>query len=141
MASKCIDDCVTITSDTVGARPLMTYRNVYKWPMAEAEFLRSITHGGSKRRSTVVDSISCRQMYLRSYTFSTKETEKDGGDQCGGEAVDKRNNQSCIGGWRKKVAKKAMKKNQRSSSRAFVFRLVWKYLSCASTTKVTNIDD
>ncbi|XP_010503246.1 PREDICTED: uncharacterized protein LOC104780444 isoform X2 [Camelina sativa] len=125
MASKCIDDYVTITSDTIGVRPLMTYGNVYKWPMAEAEFLRSITHGGSKRRSTVADSISCRQMYLRSYTFTTKETEEAGGE----------------GGGRKKAAKKAMKKNQRSSCRGFVFRLVWKCLSCASTTKVANIDD
>ncbi|XP_010503245.1 PREDICTED: uncharacterized protein LOC104780444 isoform X1 [Camelina sativa] len=140
MASKCIDDYVTITSDTIGVRPLMTYGNVYKWPMAEAEFLRSITHGGSKRRSTVADSISCRQMYLRSYTFTTKETEEAGGEG-GGEAVDRRNNRSCLGGGRKKAAKKAMKKNQRSSCRGFVFRLVWKCLSCASTTKVANIDD
>lgn len=139
MASKCIDDCVNITSDTVGVRPLMTYGNVYKWPMAEAEFVRSITHGGSQRRTTVVDSISCRQMYLRSYTFSTKENEEDGGEG-GSETVDRRNNRSCFGGGRKKAAKKAMKKNKASSCRAFVFRLVWKCLSCTSTTKVTNTD-
>ncbi|EOA23345.1 hypothetical protein CARUB_v10019448mg [Capsella rubella] len=131
MASKCIDDCVVITSHSNGVRPLVTYGNVYKWPMAEAEFVRSITHCGSQRRTKVVDSISCRQMYLRSYTFTTKENEDDGG----GEAVDR----SCFGGGsRIKATKKAMKKNK--TSRSFVFRLVWKCLSCASTSKVTNFD-
>ncbi|KAG7564663.1 hypothetical protein ISN44_As10g014170 [Arabidopsis suecica] len=140
MASKCIDDCVNIKRDSVCIRPVTTYANLYKWPMAEADFVRSISHDGSQRRTTVVDSISCRQMYLRSYTFSTKENEEDD-DGGGGEATDRRNNQSCFrGGGGKKAAKKAMRRNKTSSCRAFVFRLVWKCLSCASTTKVTNID-
>ncbi|CAH8267629.1 unnamed protein product [Arabidopsis lyrata] len=141
MASKCIDACVNIKIDSICIRPVMTYANLYKWPMAEAEFVRSISNDGSQRRTTVVDSISCRQMYLRSYTFSTKENEEDN-DRGSGEAADRRNKQSCFrgGGGRKKAAKKATRKNQTSSCRAFVLGLVWKCLSCASTTKVTNID-
>ncbi|CAL9247448.1 unnamed protein product [Arabidopsis halleri] len=136
MASKCIDDCVNIKRDSICIRPVMTYANLYKWPMAEAEFVWSISHDGSQRCTTVVDSISCRQMYLRSYTFSTKESEED---DDGGGSGDRRNNQSCFrGGGGKKAANKALRKNKTSSCRAFVFRLVWKCLSCASTTK--NID-
>ncbi|ESQ37358.1 hypothetical protein EUTSA_v10002906mg [Eutrema salsugineum] len=133
MAFKCIDDCVNIKSDAVCVRTVTTYANLHKWPMAEAEFVRSISDGGSKRRTTVVDSISCRQMYLRSYTFTTKESEYDGSGGGGGgrESGDQRN-----GGGRKKAARR---KSKTSSCRRFAFRLVWKCFSCASSTKV-NID-
>jgi hypothetical protein len=129
MASKCIDDCVNIKRDSICVRPVMTYANLYKWPMAEAEFVRSINHDGSQHRTTVVDSISCRQMYLRSYTFSTEENEEDG-DGGDGEAVTRRHNQSCFrgGGGRKKAAKNAMRNNKTWSCRTFVFRLVRKCL-------------
>ncbi|RRT77299.1 hypothetical protein B296_00005872 [Ensete ventricosum] len=74
-----------------------TYVNLYKWPESDAEFVKSVTRGGGdgggggrvddrvgstrfdgRRRwstaPTVVDSYSCRQIYLRSYTFSRKES-------------------------------------------------------------------
>ncbi|EYU38492.1 hypothetical protein MIMGU_mgv1a020143mg, partial [Erythranthe guttata] len=48
---------------------------ICKWPESDAEFVKSAAgHGGARPRSRVVDSVSCRQMYLRSYTFSRKET-------------------------------------------------------------------
>lgn len=133
MASKCIDDCVNIETDAVYIRAVATYAKIHKWPMAEAEFVRSISHGGSQRRTKAADSISCRQMYLRSYTFSRKENEENGGGG-GGDTGDQRNGEG-----RKKAAKKGMRNSKTTSCRAFIFRLVWKCLSCSSSTKV-NID-
>ncbi|KAG6681588.1 hypothetical protein I3842_13G101100 [Carya illinoinensis] len=53
----------------------LTYANLYKWPESDAEFVKSVSSKenrgpGAHAHSRVVDSISCRQMYLRSYTFS-----------------------------------------------------------------------
>ncbi|XP_051130549.1 uncharacterized protein LOC127251038 [Andrographis paniculata] len=68
MSQFCISKCA---NDPIRA----TYVNLYKWPGSDAEFMRSAAvHGGGARlHSRVVDSLSCRQMYLRSYTFSRKE--------------------------------------------------------------------
>ncbi|WOL14867.1 hypothetical protein Cni_G23648 [Canna indica] len=61
-----------------------TYLNLYKWPESDAEFAKSVArrrgrfdddNNGCRRWSAAlveVDSYSCRQMYLRSYTFSRK---------------------------------------------------------------------
>ncbi|XP_031489110.1 uncharacterized protein LOC116256771 [Nymphaea colorata] len=63
-----------------------TYLNVYRWPESDVEFVKTVAEKGTgsngsicssgRRREyqRVVDSYSCRQMYLRSYTFSRKET-------------------------------------------------------------------
>jgi flagellar basal body-associated protein FliL len=72
-----------------------TYVNLYKWPESDAEFVRSLTmkntrakdayhqcdidYAGNEKRNqgqspVMVDSYSCRQIYLRSYTFSKKES-------------------------------------------------------------------
>ncbi|KAB2038550.1 hypothetical protein ES319_D03G153400v1 [Gossypium barbadense] len=67
MVSTCISTC--IDDIKVPIRPT----NAYKWPESDAEFVRSLSSNGGSRgghaRPTVVDSISCRQMYLRSYKF------------------------------------------------------------------------
>ncbi|KAL2507079.1 uncharacterized protein Fot_30726 [Forsythia ovata] len=39
-------------------------------------------HGRSRLRSKVVDSISCKQMYLRSYTFLRTETMPERTKKC-----------------------------------------------------------
>ncbi|KAK6943726.1 hypothetical protein RJ641_024828 [Dillenia turbinata] len=77
MSSVCITKCATDARIPVRA----TYVNLYKWPESDVEFVKSVgktaaatagwCRGGHNR---VVDSISCRQMYLRSYTFSKKES-------------------------------------------------------------------
>ncbi|CAA7036751.1 unnamed protein product [Microthlaspi erraticum] len=136
MASSCIDDCVNIKREAIFVRTVTTYAKLHKWPMAEAEFVRSINHGGSLRRPMAADSRSCRQMYLRSYTFSRQENLDDGGRGGGGDgdSGDRRNE-----GGKRKAAKKGMRKSETTSCRAFVFRLVWKCFSCASSSKV-NID-
>ncbi|KAL2229437.1 UNVERIFIED_CONTAM: hypothetical protein Sindi_1923400 [Sesamum indicum] len=71
MSRICISDCVNDARTPVRAN----YVNLYKWPESDAEFVKSAAdHGGARLQSRVVDSVSCRQMYLRSYTFSRKET-------------------------------------------------------------------
>ncbi|KAI0501971.1 hypothetical protein KFK09_016916 [Dendrobium nobile] len=53
-----------------------TFRSVYGRPESDVEFVSSMTGGsGMRRRPALVDSYSCRQMYLRSYTFSTEKKE------------------------------------------------------------------
>ncbi|CAN4119983.1 unnamed protein product [Withania somnifera] len=96
MTSTCISNCVNDARAPVRA----TYVNLYKWPESDAEFIRSVSsksnghgqhglgqvrdrdrgrgrgHGhGSGPGPKVVDSISCRQLYLRSYTFSREDQE------------------------------------------------------------------
>ena len=81
MSSVCISKCMNDARDPrVPVRA--TYVNLYKWPESDAEFVRSVSSrsssgggGGAVRfgHPRVVDSISCRQMYLRSYKFSREE--------------------------------------------------------------------
>ncbi|KAK2647638.1 hypothetical protein Ddye_015127 [Dipteronia dyeriana] len=129
MSSVCISNCVNDTRDP-RARPVRaTYVNLYKWPESDAEFVRSVTSRGSAAANVrrglnnahhprVVDSISCRQMYLRSYTFSREEDHQNSDDE-------KTNTAMCFGGGgrgreKKKKEKEAAsnnRKKQRSSSK------------------------
>ncbi|KAE8692857.1 Endomembrane-type CA-ATPase 4 isoform 1 [Hibiscus syriacus] len=76
MSSVCMSSCLT---DARGPRVpyRANYVNLYKWPESDAEFVRSrssraTVHGGYA--GVVVDSVWCRQMYLRSYRFTRRET-------------------------------------------------------------------
>nr|GMD12470.1 uncharacterized protein LOC109173825 [Ipomoea batatas] len=76
MASVCVSSCVKDVRAPVVVRA--TYENLYKWPESDAEFIRSVTSNvrsaaAAAGHPRVVDSISCRQLYLRSYTFSREE--------------------------------------------------------------------
>ncbi|CAJ1896148.1 unnamed protein product [Sphenostylis stenocarpa] len=77
MTSVCMSNCINDARDPrVPVRA--TYVNLYKWPESDAEFVRSVSCNRGKGSQVyghprVVDSISCRQMYLRSYTFSREE--------------------------------------------------------------------
>ncbi|XP_038981072.1 uncharacterized protein LOC120110327 [Phoenix dactylifera] len=83
-----------------------TYVNLYKWPESDAEFVKWVagrrregsehSHTGSAdgRRKwgpspRVVDSYSCRQMYLRSYTFSKKESFPEKTQRCLGKVKER----------------------------------------------------
>ncbi|XP_042425753.1 uncharacterized protein LOC122013556 [Zingiber officinale] len=85
-----------------------TYVNLYKWPESDAEFVKSVTSGrrgtildgsakginlhGRRKWSAepaVVDGFSCRQIYLRSYTFSKKETVPEKTLRCLGRAKER----------------------------------------------------
>ncbi|TKY48466.1 hypothetical protein E2542_SST25885 [Spatholobus suberectus] len=72
MASVCISDCVNDTRLPV--RP--TFVNLYKWPESDVEFVKTVNSNnrvGSQAHPRGIDSLSCRQMYLRSYKFSKKK--------------------------------------------------------------------
>ncbi|KAL2514431.1 hypothetical protein Fot_28402 [Forsythia ovata] len=122
MSKICISNCVNDARILVRA----TYVNLYKWPESDAEFVKSVgaddVHGGSRLRSRVVDSISCRQMYLRSYTFSRKETVPE-------------RTKKCFGRVRQRVAagrgKKRKSRQLRRRRRRLVMRRV-KEFSCAT---------
>ncbi|XP_042511056.1 uncharacterized protein LOC122086357 [Macadamia integrifolia] len=133
MNSVCISSCVNDTRVPVRA----TYRNLYKWPESDAEFVRSVSsnsNGSSSDRGNrgvgqprVVDSISCRQMYLRSYTFSRKETMPE-------KTV------KCFGGVKEKVAQKNKKKKKKrkggnGGKKCVVIRKV-KEMSCSALFKI-----
>ncbi|KAI5666118.1 hypothetical protein M9H77_15971 [Catharanthus roseus] len=104
MASTCISNCV---KDAAAVRvPVRaTYVNLYKWPESDVEFIRSLSSNDhNKRRNIngssaaavyghpkVVDSISCRQLYLRSYTFSRADDgDGDGDDDDQSSSIDDR---------------------------------------------------
>ncbi|KAF3547527.1 hypothetical protein DY000_02008233 [Brassica cretica] len=123
MASKCIDNCVNIESDVHSLPKVTIYTNLHKWPMAEVEFVKSISHGNSQHRTMVMNNITCRQMYLRSYTFTRKENEEEGGRGGGKTETTKRGRR---------------KKSKATPCRAFVLSLVWKCFSCTSSTKVNK---
>ncbi|KAM7262401.1 hypothetical protein ACFE04_000084 [Oxalis oulophora] len=84
MTSVCISNCVNDASDPrIPVRA--TYVNLYKWPESDAEFVKSVAANmrrgmhhinATSNHPRVVDSISCRQMFLRSYTFSREEDHK-----------------------------------------------------------------
>lgn len=138
-----------------------TYVNLYKWPESDAEFVRSMSANGCRSRSSgahahavanskVVDSISCRQKYLRSYTFSRKE-----------ETVHEKITNKCFGGVKERVkssSRRSSKTKSRSSnnnSNKFVVKKKWakvvscdallfafrRVLSCTSKVDVADDDD
>ncbi|KAJ3676658.1 hypothetical protein LUZ60_004070 [Juncus effusus] len=104
MSSSCksVADCIEFHAPIRA-----TYVNLYKWPESDAEFVKSLTtkqtrekekpptdywYDQRKRygsRPQVVDSYSCRQMYLRSYTFSKKETVPEKTVKCFNRVKDK----------------------------------------------------
>ncbi|XP_020087273.1 uncharacterized protein LOC109709438 [Ananas comosus] len=171
------------------ARPPVraTYVNLYKWPESDAEFVKSIagkrSSSGSgygnnyhvnnyvdcRRRkfgpstNVVVDSYSCRQMYLRSYKFSKKESVPEKTMRCiaqvkekamvlpflsprnekGGAAVrdESANSKRKRSEMKKKISKKGCSANLRKLgvasckvARSILFRL----LTCAASVDVAD---
>ncbi|KAM7526279.1 hypothetical protein LguiA_016181 [Lonicera macranthoides] len=88
MSSVCISNCV----NDVGLAPVRaTYINLYKWPESDAEFVKTTVGAanGLRGQPRVVDSVSCRQLYLRSYRFSRKETVPEKTRKCIGRVRDR----------------------------------------------------
>ncbi|PIA52929.1 hypothetical protein AQUCO_01000650v1 [Aquilegia coerulea] len=142
MSSGCISSCVQVASVPVRAN----YVNLYRWPESDAEFVRSVS--SSSNRSKVVDSISCRQMYLRSYTFSKKESVPEKTKKCFGRVKvrvayrhrrRKRNKGSTNVGGRKKccIIMKKMKEFSCAALLSFFNRL----LTCTASVDVLNQRD
>lgn len=114
MASVCVSSCVR---DARAPVVRATYENLYKWPESDAEFIRSVScnvrsagGGGYSGHPRVVDSISCRQLYLRSYTFSREE---DGGNRTEEEEEE---TTKCCGGARKVEATGRKRKSASASA-------------------------
>ncbi|CAI8592380.1 unnamed protein product [Vicia faba] len=75
MDSDCVSVCVN--NKSIPIRP--TFANLYKWPESEVEFVKTMNTNSFCNNKAEFDSLSCRQMYLRSYRFSRKKlsvTEK-----------------------------------------------------------------
>ncbi|KAG6417600.1 hypothetical protein SASPL_119784 [Salvia splendens] len=131
MASVCISSCVDDARVPVRA----TYVNLYKWPESDFEFVRSMSsksHNSSHGRPRVVDSISCRQMYLRSYTFSREEDYKEekAKVKCLGRAKDKKKKKK-----KKPAAGIKRAKSASCSALTYIFR---RLLSCTTEIDVVN---
>lgn len=76
-----------MSSTAADARPpkRASYVNLYKWPESDVDFVKSAAGGGRAHRSSCSkrkwvlgqpspsDRYSWRQMYLRSYVFTTKK--------------------------------------------------------------------
>ncbi|CAL9184885.1 unnamed protein product [Musa hybrid cultivar] len=157
------------------ARP--TYVNLYRWPESDAEFVKSMTGGrdervgddnlvdGRRRWSPsprVVDSYSCRQMYLRSYTFSKEETATEKARQCLGKAKrravvlfpflqQKTEGRSCVPAHadtkmsrrssRRKEKKRKVcgtDKKPREISYSALFSIFFRFLFCTSSVEVVD---
>ncbi|KAH7553448.1 hypothetical protein ACOSP7_029835 [Xanthoceras sorbifolium] len=167
MSSVCISNCVNDTRDPrIPVRA--TYVNLYKWPESDAEFVRSVTSRGDAnvvRRGVggglnghhghprVVDSISCRQMYLRSYTFSREEenvSEKK--TMCFGRGKDKKKEKKAPsssnveeeGKRKRKDDDKARRRRKRKClvlrkiSCSALLRIFYRLLSCSASVDVVD---
>ncbi|GLJ06719.1 hypothetical protein SUGI_0046140 [Cryptomeria japonica] len=85
--SSCVAGCLDAQAPTRA-----TFESIHRWPHSEAEFvrvMRSKDDLNPKRRAEYVDGYSCRQMYLRSYTFSRKETVPQKTKKCFGKVKDR----------------------------------------------------
>jgi hypothetical protein len=75
MGSVTIYNCVN--NKRIPIRP--TFANLYKWPESEVEFVKIMNSNNYRHGVEVDHTLSCRQIYLRSYKFSRKKlsiTEK-----------------------------------------------------------------
>lgn len=84
---------ITNSIDKAGsatARPIV-HSNLFKWPESDGEPLRLVgpnaKSGRVMEQPKVVDSVSCRQMFLRSYTFSRKESFTERTKKCFGRVL------------------------------------------------------
>ncbi|GMI97049.1 hypothetical protein like AT5G02640 [Hibiscus trionum] len=125
--STCISTC--IDNSKVMIRP--TYANLYKWPESDAEFVRSLRSNGTGRgghaHPTVVDSISCRQMYLRSYTFHRSDDDRTDPEKA-----------KCFGRFHKEKVKSPGSKNKSETvaKKKFVALRTAKSVSCSALLAV-----
>lgn len=119
MNSGCISNCINDARDPrVPVRG--SYVNLYKWPESDAAFVRSVSSG--REHPKVVDSISCRQLYLRSYTFCREDEKKKVKVKGKRRVVVKKKN---LGG-----------KKDKKSSCSVLFGIFRRFLSCCASVDV-----
>lgn len=108
MSSGCMSSSSALGCIDARGPVRATYMNLYKWPESDAEFVKSVSRGRTGggdchklwgvpprrchhqyQQPRVVDSYSCRQMYLRSYTFSRKESVPERTRKCLGKVKER----------------------------------------------------
>ncbi|GMI88939.1 hypothetical protein like AT5G02640 [Hibiscus trionum] len=148
MAKTCISNCINDTRFPLPVRP--TYVNLYKWPESDAEFVRSLSSdwrsNGGRPHPTVVDSISCRQIYLRSYTFHRSNQTEIEKTKCFGRSVDKKEKTGKSIGRRRKNKSKTVAKNNKCGalrrakevSCAALLAMFGRLLACTSKVDVAD---
>ncbi|MED6225695.1 hypothetical protein PIB30_096138 [Stylosanthes scabra] len=114
---------------------------MYKWPESDVKFVRSMSREGRRRchvygqhHPKVVDSISCRQMYLRSYQFSRKESVPQKTQRCF-RLVKERLTRRNYGGWRSKCRKRIIGRHHGRRNKCLVWRKM-KEISCAALIRI-----
>ncbi|KAL4587628.1 hypothetical protein LXL04_000500 [Taraxacum kok-saghyz] len=155
MTSTCMSRCIA-NDARVPVRA--TYVNLYKWPDSDREFVRSVSrnshrkNGESQGHPRLVDSISCRQLYLRSYTFSRKESLNERTMSCIGRVKEraavrgkqKKSPSSIDGGGRRRDGGKRRRRKctvvmkAKEASYAALASIFRRLLSC--TTKIDVVD-
>ncbi|XP_022983914.1 uncharacterized protein LOC111482393 [Cucurbita maxima] len=80
MSAVCTTNYCISTVDS-GRPPRAAYINLSNWTDSDNETDKSAIPR-TRRRVPVVDGVSCRQMYLRSYKFSTKESVREKTRRC-----------------------------------------------------------
>ncbi|KAL3531865.1 hypothetical protein ACH5RR_005386 [Cinchona calisaya] len=152
MSTTCISNCV---NDTRFPIRRANYVNLHKWPESDAEFAKMVGStenlGGEGQlhylhpRPRVVDSVSCRQLYLRSaYTFSRKESVPERTKKCFGRVRER----ITIGRTRRKF--RCRRRRTRTRTRFVIVKrmkqfscealrsLFQKLLSCTATVDVVE---
>ncbi|XP_039069067.1 uncharacterized protein LOC120215443 [Hibiscus syriacus] len=135
MSSICISNCLNDAREPK-VRMRATYVNLHKWPELDAEFIRS--RGGSSMhcRPPSDGVISCRQMYLRSYRFSRKQTVPQKTVKCFGKVKDKMRG-------RKKNSQRRRLLSRRKclvwrKVKVVLFRFFNRLLSCSASVDVLD---
>ncbi|KAF5750982.1 hypothetical protein HS088_TW03G01323 [Tripterygium wilfordii] len=142
MKSVCVSNCINDAGGDPRIPVRATYVNLYKWPESDAEFVRSAVEGRQNPR--VVYSISCRQMYLRSYTFSREEeTLPDNTQSCCFRSSSVKDKQVIKNKNKKNNKKKKIKANKRKLNyclalRRALFRVFHNFLSCGASIDVVD---
>ncbi|KAL4180459.1 hypothetical protein AMTRI_Chr13g92170 [Amborella trichopoda] len=77
MNSSCVSGCLEAQAPIK-----VSFVKLYQWPQADAEFVKLIAQNkasfaGKRRENGSHESFACRQKYLRSYTFSKKESLRE----------------------------------------------------------------
>ncbi|KAF5810006.1 hypothetical protein HanRHA438_Chr04g0173961 [Helianthus annuus] len=156
MTSTCMSRCI---ANDARMPVRATYVNLYKWPDSDREFVRSVSQNShlenrnGQGHPRLVDSISCRQLYLRSYTFSRKESLNERTMKCIGRVKERANvrgkpgkspassdggGRRRDGGKRRSRRKCTMVMKAREASYAALASIFRRLLSC--TTKVDVVD-
>ncbi|KAL7169989.1 hypothetical protein ACSBR2_034942 [Camellia fascicularis] len=147
MTSVCISTCVNDARVPSKA----TYMNLDKWQESDAESVKTAAGGGEGRhhRPTVVESISCRQLYMKSYTFSRKETVPERTKKCldrvgervvarGGERRRRRKRKAVRGQGRKRSVVVVVVRRVKELSCAALCAIFHKLLYCTASVDVVD---